>query len=161
MLALRVAAVVAVDAGLAGLALNQRGLVGGVAASGGGKFGEQGVDLGAQGGGGPQPALAHAVGLLGSPGKSAARRAVGIAEHPVGVEDQRQPFGHFYQLIGPHQAGLLGEQRFGIAAVSRADRQGQFVEEAGDHPDMLDVEVPGPPGRGGRRVAGWQRFSQQ
>ena len=55
MLALGVAAMIGVDAGLAGFTGDQGGLVGGVAASGGGELGEQGVDLGAQGGGGPQP----------------------------------------------------------------------------------------------------------
>jgi hypothetical protein len=63
-----------------GLALHAGVVVVGVADAGAGEFGQPGVDVGAQFGGGDHGAHTHAVGALAAPAEAALAGAVGVGE---------------------------------------------------------------------------------
>ena len=64
-------------------------------------------------------------------------------------------------MVGAQFAAVAGQDSFGPLPLGGADRAGEFGQEAGDDPDVLDVEVAGAPGGGGRRLARRQGLPRQ
>ncbi len=141
VVALRRAAGVAVDRGLGRGAADPGFVVGGVAHSGCGQFGEDGVDGGPRFGGQPSADRADAVDILAADGQAAAFGAVDVGEVAVGVEAVGELVGQFRQLVGAVLTGQAGQLRFGCAAGLDVNEIRQAVKEAADHRDMAGTEV--------------------
>ncbi len=84
---------VAVDGLRVGVAVEDRGLVVGVAFARGGPGAEDGVEFGAQRRGGPQGGFAHPVDIGRAPGEAAAAGPVGVAELVFVAHDGQQGAG--------------------------------------------------------------------
>ena len=139
-----------------GLAVDTRCLVVGVAHAGGGEFGQPGVDVGAQFGGGDHVADAHAVGALAAPAEAALAGAVGVGEFAVGVDQDRGALGGFVELVGAQLGGLVGQEFFGVLDDGGGSVGGQVADERLDDAQVLGVEHAFAPLLGGGGQFGGQ-----
>ncbi|MDT7591788.1 MAG: hypothetical protein QOH45_1319 [Pseudonocardiales bacterium] len=139
-----------------GLAVDAGLVVGGVAHAGCGEFGQPGVDVGAQFGGGDHGADAHAVGALAAPGEAALAGAVGVGEGAVGVDQDRGALGGFVELVGAQLGGVAGQQLFGVLDDGRGGVGGQVADEGLDDAQVGGVEQAFAPLRGGGGQLGGQ-----
>ena len=73
---------------------------------------------------------------------------------PSGLSETAQLCGHPGQLIGPQLPGMLGQEASALSLRAAGDRQRQIGQEPLNNPHVLDVELTGPPGRGGGRLSG-------
>jgi hypothetical protein len=140
VLALGMAARIFACGFLAGFAVDARGLVVRVAHPGGREPRQPRIEIGAQLRRGNQLPDAHTIGPLATPGEAPLTRAVGVGEFPIGIDSQRTPMRHLFQLVGTQFRRLPGQEALGF--LHRIDRYGirQVADEGLDHPHMLTVE---------------------
>ncbi len=111
--------------------------------------------------GGPQHALAHAVGALRFPAESALADPVLFAELSVRVDRLRKLLGHLLELIGAQFGGLVGQELLGGLLHVERSLGGDLSEEGHDLGEVRGVEQTTVPGlRGGGQVR-CQRFTGQ
>ena len=115
------------------------------------KPGQVGLQIRTHPRGCPQHTATHTIGALRAPGEAAPAGPILLTEHPVGVHRDRQPLGHLCELIWPQLGRFLGQEPFGGLSQIRTDLARQLLKEPRDHPQMLPIQEPAIPYRGGGR----------
>ena len=154
MVALGVAAGIAANWVLARRAVDDGGLVLGVAHARGGQLGPDGLQSGPQLGGNPATKPRHPVDVLPGHGQRAPARPVLIRELAVGVEAVGQPVSQPGQLIRPKPGRQPGQVGFGLLAGLDVDKTRQPMQKPPDH---LHVRTPDASHPLGLRRRGQQR----